>query len=394
MHHTLGLSSLSSSSSSSSASSHKRGEYMTLQSYSPRLLTGADAHDTALVDDSPTTPESPIDHRIAIAAQPAAVSPFAIASSSSSSPSALLPPSAFAVTSTSSSSSTSSALIPSAHASSGLVDDYDVPTCRICFESDGELIVPCLCSGSSLHIHRQCLDDWRAINMGKKAFRQCSTCHFPYQYEPPQPSDTQQHAENTVRYRLLVVRDVLLVLLTLQLVVALIAYLLFLVDRACGGNIPRVLPSLSLYVVFFLFSLLLCLALLGLFGLIAKTCGWEDTLLRRHPMHQHGDGCCDGCCNACGGLDCCRYGGGGGGWGGMRGGGGGDEGLLVLFIVVMLVLAVFGIFYGLLYGSVLLERLTSRHVKRRWYRSEVEKYRVVDWTANPQQLRAWSRKAY
>jgi len=79
----------------------------------------------------------------------------------------------------------------------------------------------------------------------------------------------------------------------------------------------------------------------------------------------------------------------------MRGGGAGgsEEGLLVFAFVVMIVLAVFGIFYGILYGSVLVEKLTSRHVRRRWYRSEVEKFRVVDWTGKVQQLQGWARKA-
>ena len=309
-------------------------------------------HDTALdaLDSSPSSPPFIDDH------------PIAMSSDVPSSP--LLPAS----------------LPPD---SSGLIADYDVPSCRICFEPDGDLIIPCLCAGSSQFIHRQCLDDWRAVNINRPAFSQCSTCHFPYVYEPIVQSSAEQ-SQNTVKYRLLLVRDITLVMLAVQLVLLLFAYLVGCLDRAAGDNIQLALPSTSPYLLFYLTALLFSLALLGLFGLIAKCCGWEDRLLQRHPLQR--EACCDEGC-ACSNWEChhcCRVGGGGGG--------GGGEALIVMLVIVVVVLAVFGIFYGILYGSMIVERLSSRHVKRRWYRNEVEKYRVVDWTGNLGQLQRKERK--
>ena len=311
-------------------------------------------HDTAL-DSSPTSPpsidDSLDDHQISMSSDVPSSTP-------------LLPPSP----------------VPSSQ--SGLVDDYDVPTCRICFDPDGELIIPCLCKGSSQYIHRQCLDDWRAVNINKPAFSQCSTCHFPYVYEPIVTTSAEQ-TQNALKYRLLLVRDVALFILAVQLVLVLFASLIGLLDRAAGDNIRLALPSSSPYLLFYLTALLLSLVLLGLFGLIAKCCGWEDRLLQRHPLQR--EGCCDDGC-ACTNWEChhcCRFGG---------GGGGGGEALIVMLVIVVVVLAVFGIFYGILYGSMIVERLSSRHVKRRWYRNEVEKFRVVDWTGNLGELHRKERK--
>ena len=321
-------------------------------------------HDSAF-DSSPMSPPSTDDASI----DESSIDDHPIAMSTdlpSSSP--LLPPPA---------ASASSASSASAASSSGLVDDYDVPTCRICFEADGELIIPCLCAGSSQHIHRQCLDDWRAVNIGRPAFSQCSTCHFQYVYEPILSSSAEQ-SHNALKYRLLLVRDITLVLVAVQLLLLLFAYAIGSLDRLAGDNIKLALPSTSPYVLFYLTALLLSLALLGLFGLIAKCCGWEDRLLQRHPLQR--EGCCDDGC-ACTQWDChhcCRIGG---------GGGGGGEALIVMLVIVVVVLAVFGIFYGILYGSMIVERLSSRHVKRRWYRNEVEKFRVVDWTTHLGELR-------
>ena len=316
-------------------------------------------HDSALDDpfsSSPASPPSPDDHSIAMSTD-------ALSSSS------LLP-------------SSSPSPAPSATSSSGLVDDYDVPTCRICFEPDGELIIPCLCSGSSAHIHRQCLDDWRAVNISRPAFSQCTTCHFPYVYEPILATNAEQ-TQNAWKYRLLLVRDVTLVLLALQLLLTAVAAGIGWLDGVAGDGIRLAAPHTSPYLLFYLTALLLSLALLGLFGLVAKCCGWEDRLLHRHPLQR--EACCDeGCpCTNWECHHCCRVGG---------GGGGGGEALIVMLAIVVVVLAVFGIFYGILYGSMIVERLSSRHVKRRWYRNEVEKYRVVDWTGNLAELHRKERK--
>lgn len=54
-------------------------------------------------------------------------------------------------------------------------------TCRICFEGDdgdpsNPLISPCLCSGSSRFVHRQCLAQWRETGHRQDACWQCEVC--------------------------------------------------------------------------------------------------------------------------------------------------------------------------------------------------------------------------
>ncbi|RYG59182.1 E3 ubiquitin-protein ligase MARCH, partial [archaeon] len=53
--------------------------------------------------------------------------------------------------------------------------------CRICFERDesiSTLISPCNCKGSSLYVHKHCLDMWQdvAVQTGWRKTVQCSVC--------------------------------------------------------------------------------------------------------------------------------------------------------------------------------------------------------------------------
>lgn len=72
-------------------------------------------------------------------------------------------------------------------------------TCRICFEesqSRNGFISPCRCSGSSKHVHRECLDRWRSQNPDGLNFRRCNTCHFEYQLiNENQDPDLQAHRQ-------------------------------------------------------------------------------------------------------------------------------------------------------------------------------------------------------
>jgi hypothetical protein len=55
--------------------------------------------------------------------------------------------------------------------------------CRFCFESRGELILPCKCF--SARTHRACLDRWRAER--PDVFARCEICHFEYEMEMVAP---------------------------------------------------------------------------------------------------------------------------------------------------------------------------------------------------------------
>ena len=62
--------------------------------------------------------------------------------------------------------------------------------CRICLEveepgnedPDNPLISPCLCSGHSRYVHRNCLQQWRTTTNRQDASYQCEICKFQYQY--------------------------------------------------------------------------------------------------------------------------------------------------------------------------------------------------------------------
>lgn len=59
--------------------------------------------------------------------------------------------------------------------------------CRICLETEGELITPCNCKGTIKYVHRECLQKWRTtlpINVfNNKRDIQCEVCHKYYEFE-------------------------------------------------------------------------------------------------------------------------------------------------------------------------------------------------------------------
>lgn len=61
-----------------------------------------------------------------------------------------------------------------------------IGTCRICLEQETQdsqdpnnpLISPCLCSGGSKYVHRQCLQQWRQTAHRADAYYQCEVCKY------------------------------------------------------------------------------------------------------------------------------------------------------------------------------------------------------------------------
>ena len=217
--------------------------------------------------------------------------------------------------------------------------------CRICFSgetSDDELIAPCLCRGTQRYIHRSCLDRWRATSA--EHFRQCSVCKFRYRIRTV-PIDERKLR---LRWMLLVARDVLiaLVLLCGWLVFAsMVLYPLgealgltdFFIDYGYGEEWDgHVSLAMRLAV-----SLLLTLALLGLYGL------WTGRM--RLPLMLHGSwmgGRVNMVC--CGGLP------------------------VVFFLIVT------GAFFAVLFGAQLVKERLAQHTEKLYRREETKKYRVID----------------
>ncbi|MCD9559654.1 hypothetical protein HAX54_017789 [Datura stramonium] len=99
--------------------------------------------------------------------------------------------------------------------------------CRICLETDGrDFIAPCKCKGTSKFVHRECLDHWRAVKEGF-AFSHCTTCKAPYYLRVHVPTDRKWR---TLKFRFFVTRDILFIFLAVQLVIASLGYLVYLID--------------------------------------------------------------------------------------------------------------------------------------------------------------------
>ncbi len=50
--------------------------------------------------------------------------------------------------------------------------------CRICYDDEGDLVVPCACTGSLKYVHSSCLDGWRQTS--DTAYARCTTCKAKY----------------------------------------------------------------------------------------------------------------------------------------------------------------------------------------------------------------------
>ncbi|KAJ1394139.1 Zinc finger, RING-CH-type [Sesbania bispinosa] len=99
--------------------------------------------------------------------------------------------------------------------------------CRICLETDGrDFIAPCKCKGTSKYVHRECLDHWRAVKEGF-AFAHCTTCKAPYHLRVHVAADRKWR---TLKFRFFVTRDILFIFMAVQLVIASLAYLVYLID--------------------------------------------------------------------------------------------------------------------------------------------------------------------
>ena len=186
-------------------------------------------------------------------------------------------------------------------------------------------------------------------------------------------------ALHAVKCRLLVLRDVLGVLLLFQAWLIVLAAVVGGCNDAAGHHLTNRFPHISPYPLYYLFSVLLSLALLGVFGLLASLFGWDERLLLRGDRYAERDGQCDDDC-CCDGPDCD---------GGLASCcDGDDDGCGPLILCLLLVFATVGLVYGFVYGSVLVERTVRRHMKQSWFRSEVDTYRVVDWKDRQYELRA------
>ncbi|KAJ7521696.1 hypothetical protein O6H91_19G064200 [Diphasiastrum complanatum] len=101
----------------------------------------------------------------------------------------------------------------------------DQPLCRICLDSGGnDLIAPCRCRGTQKFVHRSCLDNWRAAKEGF-AFAHCTECRALFHLRANMPADRWWLR---LKFHLLVVRDHAAIIILVQLVVASLGFVVYL----------------------------------------------------------------------------------------------------------------------------------------------------------------------
>ena len=101
-------------------------------------------------------------------------------------------------------------------------------TCRICKQLGGsDMIAPCTCRGAKQHVHRRCLDQFRAVTSDTAAFTHCSQCGFEYwmQIRPD-----RKRGMRKLKFRALVVSHTMLIFLIVQSVICALGYAVHVLD--------------------------------------------------------------------------------------------------------------------------------------------------------------------
>ena len=170
--------------------------------------------------------------------------------------------------------------------------------CRICFDGGEGLIAPCLCTGTSKWVHRKCLDNWRATNYNPQCFTHCNTCNYKYRV-----CVKQQRVSKRFKLCLLLTRDILTLLIIVELLVIIMSAISYGLDIPAGRNIWHIFPyetwpGYAQVGVYYLAGIVFFFATLGIIGLVVGTFCL----------------CCKGprCCSEPGvpflGLYCCWFG--------------------------------------------------------------------------------------
>ncbi|KAI3836517.1 hypothetical protein MKX03_031383 [Papaver bracteatum] len=128
--------------------------------------------------------------------------------------------------------------------------------CRICLETDERgFIAPCMCKGTAKYVHRECLDQWRSIKT------HCTTCKA--QYHMSVQTAVVYRQWRTLKFRFFVTRDILAIFVSVQLAIALLAYLVYLVDNF-ALRLALQFPGVASF--YYICGALLLFVLVGLSG--------------------------------------------------------------------------------------------------------------------------------
>ncbi|EAS06169.2 RING-variant domain protein, partial (macronuclear) [Tetrahymena thermophila SB210] len=132
--------------------------------------------------------------------------------------------------------------------------------CKVCFEGEsvvqekGELIYPCLCSGSCQYIHEQCLKTW-IVSRGQNIFlAKCEICNYKYQIK------CEQKKKLNLRYSLKQNQTgaIITIIFTTFFVISFGMLILFIIDIALTIassnqaiiNYDETLKFVALFIIF------------------------------------------------------------------------------------------------------------------------------------------------
>ncbi|CAL9049721.1 unnamed protein product [Musa banksii] len=232
--------------------------------------------------------------------------------------------------------------------------------CRICLENDtfpgDELISPCMCKGTQQFVHRSCLDHWRSVKEGF-AFSHCTTCKARFHLRVEFLED---YSWRKIKFRIFVARDVLLVFLAVQTVIATIGGFSYFLDKngsfrnSFSDGWDRILSKHPIP-FYYCIGVLAFFVLLGFFGLI----------LHCSSFNSNGP-CMTGCRNCCYGwgiLDCFPA---------------SMEACFALVVIFVIVFAILGIAYGFLAATMAIQRIWQRHYHILTKRELTKEYVVED----------------
>jgi len=281
----------------------------------------------------------------------------------------------------------------------------DEKICRICQDDDGDLIAPCRCSGSIKWVHRKCLDEWRAQSFNSQNFVSCSMCKQSYVFER-----INQSEEAKTKYRLLILRDFLLLLAALAAFVGVciaIAMLVNYFEFPMAQLLPAEWQSGFLrYFFAFVMGIGLFFATFGVIAIVLMlfSCclwcagagvpdgphGWFCLYIYCYPWARptytsprssSSSSCCSGCtggcdCTGCGGCDC-------GGCGGCDCGGCDGSAALIAFVIIFLILIIIGVIAFIIFLVVFVSAAAGRHVHILYNKTRTQEYVVQDLAGLP-----------
>ncbi|KAG8495631.1 hypothetical protein CXB51_013413 [Gossypium anomalum] len=235
------------------------------------------------------------------------------------------------------------------------IENVSAPCCRICLECDGEeaepcangcfvliddeLISPCMCKGTQQFVHRACLDHWRSVKEGF-SFSHCTTCQARFHLRVEL---FEGNSWRKLKFRIFVARDVFLVFLAVQTVIAAIGGFAYVMDKdgafrnSFSDGWDRMLSKHPIP-FYYCIGVLAFFVLLGFFGLIVHCTSFNSNDARMAG--------CQNCCYGWGVLDCFPA---------------SMEACFALVVVFVVIFVILGIAYGLLAATMAIQRIWQKH---------------------------------